>query len=70
MPREDGLRQGIEIPERLRRPVVRAGAILGSLLLVLAAARTGYAQGGVAIAVTAVGVAGLVVVMAMSAERA
>ena len=36
----------------------------------LAAARTGYAEGGLAIAVTAVGVAGLFVVMAMAAESA
>jgi hypothetical protein len=34
----------------------------------LAAARTGYTEGGLAIAVTAVGVAGLIVVMAMAAE--
>ena len=66
----DGHLRGIEVPERLRQALVRAGAIAGSMLLVLAAARTGYAEGGLAIAVAAVGVAGLVVVMAMAAESA
>jgi len=61
---------GIEVPERVRHALLRFGAIAGSLLLGLAAARTGYAEGGPAIAVAAIGVAGLFVVMAMSAERA
>ena len=42
----------------------------GTAVLMLAAARTGYTEGGLAIAVTAVGVAGLLVVMALAAERA
>ena len=49
---------------------MRFGAITGAALLFLAAARTGYTEGGLAIAVAAVGVAGLVVVMAMAAESA
>jgi general stress protein CsbA len=66
----DGHGDVFQVPERVRRTVVRFGAVAGTLLLVLAAARTGYTEGGLAIAVSAVGIAGLVVVMAMTAERA
>ena len=61
---------GIQLPEPLRAGLMRFAAITGAALLMLAAARTGYTEGGLAIAVTAVGVAGLVVVMAMAAESA
>lgn len=59
---------GIQLPEPLRAGLTRFAAITGAALLMLAAARTGYTEGGLAIAVTAVGVAGLIVVMAMAAE--
>ena len=44
--------------------------IAGTAILMLAAARTGYAEGGLAMAVSAVGVAGLVLVNAVAAEAA
>ncbi len=47
---------------------MRIATLVGGALLMFAAARTGYAEGGPAIAVTAIGVAGLMVVMAMSAK--
>jgi hypothetical protein len=59
----------LQMPERARVAILRVGAVLGALLLFVAAASAGYSEGGLAIAVTAVGVAGLTVVMAMSAER-
>jgi hypothetical protein len=62
--------EGIQVPERLRLAARRFGIVAGILLLAIASARTGYAAGGVAIAVSAVGVAGLFVVMAMTAQRA
>jgi hypothetical protein len=62
--------QGMQLPDPMRAGLMRFAGIAGAALLMLAAARTGYAEGGLAIAVTAVGVAGLVVVMAMTAERA
>ena len=65
-----GYRERILIPERLRHALVRFAAVAGTVMLVLASARTGYTEGGLAIAVSAVGVAGLIVVMATTAERA
>ena len=59
---------GIQVPVHLQAALTRFAAIAGAALLMLAAARTGYTAGGLAIAVTAVGVAGLIVVMAMTAE--
>ena len=61
---------GIVLPDGLRRAFLRGTAMAGTAVLMLAAARTGYTEGGLAIAVTAVGVAGLLVVMALAAERA
>ena len=64
------LGEGIAVPEGVRRAFVRAAAIAGTAVLMLAAVRTGYTEGGIAMAVTAFGVAGLFVVMAMAAEHA
>ena len=61
---------GIQVPKRVVSALRRFGAIAGTMLLVIASAKTGYSAGGVAMAVTAVGVAGLIVVMATSAEHA
>jgi len=57
-------------PLRLPAGLVRLAALVGGALLMFAAARAGYAEGGPAIAVAAVGVAGLVVVTAMASESA
>jgi hypothetical protein len=65
-----GYGDGVQLPERVVFALRRFGAVAGTLLLAVASAKTGYSAGGVAMAVTAVGVAGLIVVMAMSAERA
>ena len=70
LPAPERLAQGIALPEPVRAALARAAAIAGIAILMLAAARTGYSAGGPAIAVSAVGVAGLLVVMAMTAERA
>ena len=64
------LAEGIAVPEGVRRAFTRAAAIAGTAVLMLAAARTGYTAGGLAMAVTAIGVAGLFIVMTMAAERA
>jgi hypothetical protein len=61
--------EGIAVPPALRAAVTRAALIAGAAVLMLAAARTGYAQGGFAMAVTAVGVAGLLLVNAVAAEQ-
>ena len=66
----DLLAEGFQLPERLQTAIVRAAAILSVAVLMVAAARTGYTEGGAAMAVTAVGVAGLFVVMTMTAQRA
>jgi hypothetical protein len=55
---------------RLPAGLVRLAGLVGGALLMFAAARAGYAEGGPAIAVAAVGVAGLVVVTAMVPETA
>ena len=60
--------QATVLPDGLRRGLVRVAAITGVIVLMLAAVRTGYTAGGPAMAITAVGVAGLLVVMAMAAE--
>ena len=48
---------------------VQLVVLAGSLLLCLGAARTGYSQGGFAVAVAAVGVAGLTAIAAGAASR-
>ena len=48
--------------------ILRLAAILGAALVALAALRTGYAVGGPAIAIAAVGVAGLASVAVVSAS--
>lgn len=60
--------QALVLPDGVRRGLVRVAAIAGVVVLMLAAVRTGYTAGGPAMAITAVGVAGLLVVMAMAAE--
>lgn len=55
-------------PEPVRNRILRLAAILGAALVALAALRTGYALGGPAVAVAAVGIAGLVSVAVVSAS--
>lgn len=70
LPAAERLAEGIAVPPALRAAAVRAALIAGAAVLMLAAARTGYAEGGFAMAVTAVGVAGLLIVNAVAAEQA
>jgi hypothetical protein len=69
LPETARVAEGIAVPPALRAAVIRAALIGGAAVLMLAAARTGYAQGGFAMAVTAVGVAGLLLVNALAAEQ-
>ena len=55
-------------PEPVRNRILRLAAILGAALVALAALRTGYALGGPAVAIAAVGIAGLVSVAVVSAS--
>lgn len=56
-------------PAPLRTGLMRLAALAGTALLLLAAARTGYAEGGLMIGAAAVGAAGLFVAMTLAAER-
>jgi hypothetical protein len=69
-PAVEKLAEGLVVPPAIRGAVLRAAMIAGTAILMLAAARTGYAEGGLAMAVSAVGVAGLVLVNAVAAEAA
>jgi len=69
VPAVDGLAQGIAVPEALRSAFVRASLVAGTGVLMLAAALTGYTEGGLSMSVGAVGAAGLLVVNAMATER-
>lgn len=62
--------EGLQVPEPMRAGLIRFASLAGAALVMLAAARTGYTEGGLAIAVTAFGAAGLLMVMTMSTERA
>jgi predicted nucleic acid-binding Zn-ribbon protein len=68
-PAAERLAQTLVVPAAVRTAIVRATLVAGTAILMLAAARTGYSEGGFAMAVSAVGVAGLVLVNAVAAER-
>ncbi len=60
--------KAIALPEPVSRALVKSAAVTGMAVLMLAAVRTGYDAGGPFMAMTAVGLVGLLVVMVMAAE--
>ena len=52
-----------------RAHLLRVATLLGALLVAVAAARTGYGQGGLAAAVMCVGLAGLAAVVVIPSSR-
>ena len=60
--------KAIALPEPVNRALVKSAAVAGMAVLMLAAVRTGYHAGGLFMAMTAVGLVGLLMVMVAAAE--